>query len=97
MIVVVKSLNLLCCECHKYYHVWPADVVEFEPCQKKHDSQYCGCQSFLASTGDEKVCCCKYRQNFHRRGIVMPTMCSASASSGAFLESLGFTGNADRS
>lgn len=76
-----------CCECHKHYHM-RQDVVEFGPCQKKRNGKLCGCQSFLRSElGDEKVCiCCDHRQNFHRRRLTTPALCSGTGSGGGLEE-----------
>jgi hypothetical protein len=38
-----------CYNCHKHFHVWPKnDILDFGPCQKKHDGKYCGYQSYLS-------------------------------------------------
>ena len=68
----------------------------FGPCQKKRDGKLCGCQSFLASDCDDKVCsCCEHRQNFHRKWSGILALCFGTASSATLNERDVLTSAAD--
>ena len=62
-------------------------LPESLPCKKKRDGKLCGCQSFLASDSNDKVCSyCEHRQNLRRKRSRTPALCSGIASSTALNE-----------